>query len=142
MAEHRRPVKREENGMDSTERVRKLRPQRPDDAQNGELAMRPYAGVQQRQPERQFSPPEAVSQSSYLNEKDRHYRAAVTVENGRDLAERSVNGVLRLDARLREAEVDGASPRALAMIEQIGGAFGQSASLLVVDFMQRPYRTW
>jgi hypothetical protein len=86
--------------------------------------------------------PVPVSQSSYLNERDRHYRAAVTLENGRDLGERSIDGVLQLAAKLHKAEADGESPRELAIIEQIEGAFGKSAVMVMLDFMQRPYERW
>ena len=127
--------------MDNAERVTRLHPQ-SSAAATGEIVPRPQATATRRDQRQEVIVPVAVSQSSYLNEKDRHYRAAETVENGGDLAERSVNGVLRLDAKLRQAEADGASPRALATIEQIGGAFGQSAAMLVVDFMQRPYERW
>jgi hypothetical protein len=82
--------------------------------------------------------PVAVSRSSYLNEKDRHYRAAETVENGGDLAERSVDRVLRLDAMLREAEADGASPMALSAIERLEGILGQSVGMLVHSFVNSP----
>jgi hypothetical protein len=64
------------------------------------------------------------------------------VENGGDLAERSVDGVLRLDAKLRAAQRDGASPRALAAIERMEEVFGQTTGMLVWDFVNRPYERW
>ena len=86
--------------------------------------------------------PIAVSQSSYLNERDRHYRAAETVENGGDLAERAANRVLRLDAKLGQAEADGASPRALAAIERLEEVLGHTTGMLVFDYVANPYTRW
>lgn len=86
--------------------------------------------------------PDPVSQSSYLNERDRFYRAAETVENGGDLAERSVSRLLRLDKRLRAAELEGVSPRVLAIIEKTELIYGHAAGALVNEFMNNPYERW
>jgi hypothetical protein len=110
--------------------------------EGGELVLRPKAEIERRRPEPQFIVPVAVSQSSYLNEKDRHYRAAETVENGGDLAERSANRILRLDGRLRQAEADGASPRALAGIERLEEVLSHGTGMLVLDFVLKPYERW
>jgi hypothetical protein len=127
--------------MENAERVTELRPPRTINGQSGGMAIRPGSEAATRR-QREFISPVAVSQSSYLNENDRHYRAAQTVKNAVELAERSADGLLRLDARLREAEVEGASPRALAGIERLEEVFSHSACGLVYDFVSRPYERW
>jgi hypothetical protein len=86
--------------------------------------------------------PFATSPSSYLNENDRAYRASSTVENGGDIAERSVNRILRLDARLQEAQATGASPGALAAIERLREVYAQTSAMVVFDFGANPYQRW
>jgi hypothetical protein len=82
------------------------------------------------------------SPSSYLNENDRAYRAGATVENGGDIAERSVTRILRLDARLQEAQETGASPGALAAIERLREVYAQTSAMVVFDFGANPYTRW
>jgi hypothetical protein len=91
---------------------------------------------------RESGGPLAVSRSSYLNEKDRHYRAAETMENAADLAKRGVKNLLDIDRQLHEAEADDASPRALAGIEQLEQIYVNGAGMVVCDFMNRPYEKW
>jgi hypothetical protein len=86
--------------------------------------------------------PFATSRSSYLNENDRWYRAGATVENGGDLAERSVTRILRLDARLQEALETGASPGALAAIERLREVYAQTSAMVVFDYGSDPYTRW
>lgn len=125
------------------EPVRRLYAQPNAEGQPGELVRRrETAPAVQRGAALGASRPLAVSQSSYLNEMDRHFRAAETVENGQDLAERSVTGVLRLDERLRKAQTEGASPHALALIQRIEWTLGNGTALLVDDFLNRPYERW
>jgi hypothetical protein len=129
--------------MDNTERVTQERPQHKINGHLAEMALRPSSNVNQRgRPEAQLVTPAAVSRSSYLNEKDRHFRAAETVENGVDLAVRSANGLLRLDSRLRDAEAAGASPRVLAGIERLEEVLSQGTGMLVFDFVMNPYERW
>lgn len=127
--------------MDNAQRVRQLHSPNDHGAASGEVVRRAGAVAVPRAAGTASTPP-AVSRSSYLNERDRHYRAAETVENAGDLAERTINGVLRLDARLREAEAEGASPRALANIERVQEVFGQGSGMLVFDYLQKPYERW
>jgi hypothetical protein len=128
--------------MDYAERVTELRQERKINGHSAEMAPRRPTEVDQRRREAQFITPVAVSQSSYLNEKDRHYRAAETVENGGDLAERSANRILRLDAKLREAQAEDASPRALAAIERLEEVLSHGTGMLVLDFVLNPYERW
>jgi hypothetical protein len=86
--------------------------------------------------------PSAPSPSSYLNEHDRSYRAGATVESGGDIAERSVTRILRLDARLQEAQETGASPGALAAIERLREVYAQTSAMVVFDFGANPYQRW
>jgi hypothetical protein len=130
--------------MDYAERVTDLRREDMMNGYGAAMVLRRTTELDQRRRDRetQFIAPVPVSRSSYLNEKDRHYRAAETVESGGDLAERSVNRILRLDARLRKAEAEGASPRALAAIEQIQDVHGHASGLLVFDYIARPNERW
>jgi hypothetical protein len=128
--------------MNNAERVTEFHPRQDDRRTGRELATRTSGTVVPRSARRESSGPLAVSQSSYLNEKDRHYRAAETVENGTDLAQRSVSGVLRIDAKLQQAQADGASPRALVAIERIEDVLGQTGGMLLFDYMARPYERW
>jgi hypothetical protein len=82
------------------------------------------------------------SPSSYLNENDRAYRASATVENGGDIAERSVTRILRLDTRLQEAQEMGASPGAIAAIERLRDVYAQTSAMVVFDFGANPYMRW
>jgi hypothetical protein len=129
--------------MDGTERVTQLRQPHRNTGQSDEIVIRPEAetAAQQRR-EAQFITPVAVSQTSYLNEKDRHFRAAETVENAGDLVERSVNRVLRIDTLRHEAREHGASPGALAAIERLQEVYAQTSAMLVFDFQARPYERW
>jgi hypothetical protein len=125
--------------MNNVERVTRLHPQ-SDAASAGEMVPRQQATPARRRQE--LIVPVAVSQSSYLNEKDRHFRAAETVENAADLAKRGVKNLLDLDRQLQEAEADDASPRALAGIEQLEQIYVNGAGMVVCDFMNRPYERW
>jgi hypothetical protein len=127
--------------MDNAERVTRLHPQ-SDAASAGEMVPRPQATAARRDQQQEAIIPVAVSQSSYLNEKDRHYRAAETMENGADLAKRGIKNLLDLDRRLQEAEAEGASPRALAGIEQLEQIYVNSTGNVVCDFMNRPGERW
>jgi hypothetical protein len=126
--------------MDSVKRVTQLHPQQVNATYAGEMVPRQQATPARRRQE--VIVPVAVSQSSYLNEKDRHYRAAETVENGGDLAKRGVKNLLDLDRQLNEAAADDASPRALAGIEQLEQIYVKGAGMVVWDFMNRPYERW
>jgi hypothetical protein len=139
---NRKPTSEERTtSMENAERVTRLHPQ-SSAASAGEMVPRPQAAAARRDQRQEVIVPIAVSQSSYFNEKDRHYRAAETVANGTDLAERSINGVLRLDAKRRQAEADGASPRALAAIERLEEVLGHTTAMIVYDFGANPYERW
>jgi hypothetical protein len=102
-------------------------------SRNGHVAARPS---------RRAASPQPVSQSSYLNERDRYYRAAETVDNAIDLADRSVDGILALDERLRQARANDATPLALVLIERKQVRLSDGADNLIDDFMNRPYERW
>jgi hypothetical protein len=127
--------------MENAEQVALVRQQAKINGSVAELALRPGAIVDQQRYAR-FVPLEAVSQSSRLNEMDRHFRAGETVENGLDLLKRVTRGVLELDNELRAAAAEGASPLALSIIERLERAYGQAGGMVGVDFMERPYRLW
>lgn len=105
---------------------------------SGEVVRRSPSEVARPEPRRV----QAVSQASYVTEKDRYFRAAETLENGGDLAGRATDQVVRLDAKLQGAQASSASPMALATIERINAAYGQGAGLLVNDYMIHPYERW
>jgi hypothetical protein len=92
------------------------------------------AAAQRRREAAQFITHVPVSRSSYLYEMDRHYRAAVTVENTGDLAERAVDRIVRLDRKATEAAMIGVSPRAQANIERMIDVVGHTTGMVVFDY--------
>ena len=138
----KRRSERKATTMNNTEQQREYRPAQKINGHSEEVVRRPRAVAAQQDQRQQRIAPVAVSHSSYLNEKDRHFRAAETVENAGDLALRGVDGVLHLDARLRDAREDGASPGALAAIERFREVYGQATTMLLFDFEARPYERW
>jgi hypothetical protein len=106
------------------------------------MAKRPDADAALRRREAQDTAPVPVSRSSYLNEKDRYYRAAETLDNGADLARRGIENLLDLDRQRREVPADAASPQVLAAIEQFELIYVRGAGNVVSDFINRPYERW
>jgi hypothetical protein len=121
--------------MENAEGMTGSHPPRATNGQSGEMAMRPDAeAVAQRRREAQPITPMPVSRSSYLYETDRHYRAAVTVENTVDLAGRAIDGLVGLDRKALGAAVDGVSQRTQANIERLIEVVGHTTGMLVFDF--------
>jgi hypothetical protein len=122
--------------MDPTDNVTRLYPPFTTNGQSREMAIKPDAEVaaQRRREAQQFIAPVPVSRSSYLYEMDRHYRAAVTVENTGDLVERAVDRIVRADGKATEAAMMGVSPRAQAHIERMVDILGHTTGLVVFDY--------
>jgi hypothetical protein len=125
--------------MDHAERVTELHPPHANNAQSGEVTIRPDAeAAAQRRREAQFIAPMPVSWSSYLYEKDRHFRGVETAENAGDVAERCYNRVLRLDAEKRKAQAGEATPQAQAILEGIEQVLGHGYGMLLMGILSNP----
>jgi hypothetical protein len=104
--------------------------------------------VPQRQPDvvrrsyRETAVPESVSRSSGLNQRDRHYRAGATLDDGGNLIDIATDRILKSDRKLQDAVAEGTSPMALAAIERLHMTYGVGAAHVVDDFMNHPYERW
>jgi hypothetical protein len=133
--------KGENQKMDNARRITELGQPHTTNGQNREMVIRPDAeAAAQRRPDAQLITPIPVSRSSYLNEKDRHYRAAETMDNGADLAVRGMDHLLDLDRKRREAPAD--APLVQAGMEQFVMTYISGARMVVSDFLNRPYERW
>jgi hypothetical protein len=122
--------------MDHVDRVTAMRPPHANNGQGGEMATRAdaEAAAQRRRDAALSITPMPVSRSSCSYEMDRHYRAAVTVENTGDLAERAVDRIVRLDRKATEAAMNGVSPRGQANIERLIDVVGHTTGMVVYDY--------
>jgi hypothetical protein len=115
--------------------------EQPPQVINGQMAARYVPDLTSRS-HREPAVPRPVSRSSELNQRDRHYRAAGTLDDGGNLVDVATDRILKSDQRLQEAAADGTSPMALAAIENLHMKYGVGAGHLVDDFMNRPYERW
>ena len=86
--------------------------------------------------------PRPVSRSTDLYEKDCEYRAGARFDGGGRLLEVAAHHILKADRTLQEAAADGASPAALAAIEQLGLTYSTSAGHLLHNYITRPQERW
>jgi hypothetical protein len=126
--------------MGHTDRLTGLHPPITTNGQSREIEIRADAeAAAQRRREAQLTTPVPVSWSSYLDEKDRHFRGVETAENAGDVAEHCFNRVLRLDAiKRREAEAGEATPQAKAILEGIEQVLGHGYGMLVMSMLSNP----
>jgi hypothetical protein len=115
-----------------TERVTGTRPPPTTYGQSREMEIKPDADVAERRREAQFIPPVPVSRSSYLFEKDKHFRNVETVQNANDVAKRAAHCILDFD-HFRETEAGGASPQAQAIVNGFEQALGHIYAMVIMS---------
>lgn len=108
---------------------------------NGQMAPR-YAPDAPSRSRNEASAPPPVSMSSDLHERDCRYRGGARIDAGGELLRVAAHHILKADRALREAAVEGASPMALAAIEQLGLTYAAGAGRLISDYLDRPHERW
>lgn len=83
-----------------------------------------------------------VSRSTDLYEKDCEYRGGARLDGGGRLLEVAAHHVLKADRKLQQAAAEGASPSALAAIEQLGLTYSAGAGHLLHNYIVRPQERW
>jgi hypothetical protein len=90
----------------------------------------------------EVSPPPPVSMSSDLHEKDCRYRGGARIDAGGELLRVAAHHILQADEAMRKAAAEGASPMALAAIEQLGLTYSAGAGRLIASYLDRPHERW
>lgn len=108
---------------------------------NGQMAPR-YAPDTTASPRSAVSPPPPVSMSSDLHERDCRYRGCARLDAGGDMLDVAARHILKADRRLRAEAVYGASPMALAALEQLNLTYSAGAGRLISDYLDRPHERW
>jgi hypothetical protein len=80
--------------------------------------------------------------SSDLHERDCRYRGGARLDAGGELLNVAAHHVLRADDEMRKAAAEGASPMALAAIEQLGLTYSAGAGRLIASYLDRPHEWW
>lgn len=86
--------------------------------------------------------PPPVSRSTDLYEKDCAYRVGARMDEGGRLLDVATHHILQADQRLQDAAAEGASPAALAAIEQLGLTYSTGAGHLLHNYIVRPSERW
>jgi hypothetical protein len=107
----------------------------------GQMAPR-YVPDLTSQPRDELSPPPPVSMSSDLHERDCRYRGGARLDAGGELLRVATHHILKADRAMREAAAEGASPMALAAIEQLGLTYSAGAGRLIASYLDRPHERW
>ena len=118
--------------MEDARRVTELHPPPTNNGQSRDMEIKPDAEVAERRREAQFIPPVPVSRSSYLYEKDKHFRNVETVQNAKDVAKRAAHCILEFD-HFRETEAGGASPQAQAIVNGFEQALGHVYTMVIMS---------